>query len=63
MTDTVGLTPEEATALLEAEGRVCLLKETRSKKGIENGIRYVVRQQDTPEGTLLTWAYFANGNP
>lgn len=62
MTDVIGLDPEEASALIRAEGRVCILKETRSKKGIEQGRPYVVRCQETPEGTVLTWAYFANEN-
>ena len=62
MTDVIGMDPEEAKALLEEQGRVCVLRETRSKKGIEHGKPYVVRRQDTPESTVLVWAYFANEN-
>lgn len=62
MTDVIGMDPEEAMALIRAEGRACFLKETRSKKGIEQGRPYVVRSRDTDKGTELTWAYFANEN-
>lgn len=62
MTDVIGLDPEEARELVRQEGRTCILQETRSKKGIEQGRPYVIRRRETPEGTVLTWAYFANEN-
>lgn len=58
MSNVIGLTPEQAVIILEKEGFSCTCIETRSKKGIAEGKRYVVRQTVSGTDCVLVWSLF-----
>ena len=57
MTSVLGLPLDQAKALLEQEGVTVLAEETRSKKGVENGVDARVIRQDILDETHVRLLY------
>ena len=57
MTSVLGLPLDQAKALLEQEGITVLAEETRSKKGVENGVDARVIRQDNLDETHVRLLY------
>ena len=57
MTSVLGLPLDQAKALLEQEGVTVLAEETRSKKGVENGVDARVIRQDNLDETHVRLLY------
>ncbi len=57
MTGVLGLPLDHAMDLLEREGITVIAEETRSKKGVENGVDARVIRQDILDGSHVRLIY------
>lgn len=57
MTNVLGLPLDHAKTLLEQEGITVITEETRSKKGVENGVDARIIRQDVLDETHVHLLY------